>query len=210
MIKYTTFLKQEDLDKCKKFAEESVDTSINHYKRRGQGNREKIIQDIICGKMGELGVYNMLQQAGYKVTYPDFAIYKGRKKSFDADMTADKKGKTFKVHCKSQTDSSRTKYGASWILQYGGNGFGHTDKLFKKREPNDFLCAAVVSGLEVTVYTAVKISTLFDLGMVELPALDWLAKTKRAIYYKTISSLPESKLMELIVENDCNICGDDV
>lgn len=174
-----------DRMKCEEFANEQIDTSINHYKRRKQGNREKIIQDIVTGKLGELAAQRMLRKYNIHTGSPDFNIYDKRGKSFDADLTW--KGVNF--HCKSQTEESANKYGTSWILQYGGAGFGHTDKLFKARGPNDYLIPCVVSDNYVTVFGCLSVGLLFDKDLVKLPQLKWFHDTKRAIYFDDVKEL---------------------
>lgn len=174
-----------DRMRCEDFANEQIDTSINHYKKRKQGNRDKIIQDIVTGKLGELAAHRLLKRHGIHAKEPDFNIYIGRKKSFDADITW--KGNNF--HCKSQTEESANKYGTSWILQYGGAGFGHQDKLFRHCDDNDFLIATVVSETFVTIFYCTPVRLLFDRDLVKLPQLKWFHDTKRAIYWDDIKEL---------------------
>jgi hypothetical protein len=185
-------ISQEIIKRIKEFAENSVDTSINHYKKRGQSRREKIVQDIICGKLGEFGVTEFLRQHGYFVTDPDIEIYTAGKKSFDADLHVYINEDHYNIHCKSQTKDSAKKYGNSWVLQYDGFGRGHTDKLFKHRTEFDFLAATEADEVtgDVTIFCVCPIETLFDNDKIELPMVKWLEKTKRAIYYKSIKDEP--------------------
>jgi hypothetical protein len=175
----------KDYGKCLEFAQGQIETSLSHYKRRGQGSQDKIIEDIVTGKLGEIAAYRMLKRHGIYAKEPDFEIYDTRGKSFDADITW--KGVNF--HCKSQSDDSANKYGTSWILQYGGNGYGHTDKLFKACNDNDFLVPSRVCDNHVILFGIYKIQRLFDQEMIKLPRLKWFQDSKRAIYLEDLSTL---------------------
>ena len=177
------------------FAEASIDSSFNHWKARGVKDKEKAMIDIFTGKMGELGVYQLLCKKGYFATKPDFEIYLGRRKSFDADITSGE----LKFHCKAQNIESMLKYGESWILQYGGEGKGHTDKLFKHQSPKDYLVPTMVEGNSVTIYGIVKISILFEKDMIRLPKVVWFHKTKRAIYWDDLKTLSHYNRWGLIL-----------
>lgn len=178
-------INKRDKQKCEEFANESVDSSLGHYKRRGQGNRDKIIQDIITGKLGEIAAYRLLNRNGIHSRQPDFEIYESRKKSFDSDLSCNE----YQFHCKAQTEDSASKYGISWLLQYGGQGYGHTDKLFKHCSPYDYLIPSMVSDKYVSIYGIIKVATLFEKDLVKLPKLEWFHKTKRAIYFDDIAAL---------------------
>ena len=141
MKSVTVELKPRDLEKAKNFAEARLEKSIDQYSRRGQTNIDKIKYDITIGALGEIGIYRMLKRLGIKVSPPDFNIYEAKNKSYDADLH-DKDG--YRFHCKSQSRDSADTYGNSYILQYGGNGNGHIDKLFKSRTNRDFLIPCLV------------------------------------------------------------------
>lgn len=164
------------------FAEQCVDTCIKNYKRRGQGNRNKIIIDIHTGKLLELGAYKLLKTIGVPVQFPDFKIYETKGKSWDADLVS---SDAF-FHCKSQTEDSVKKYGLSWILQYGGHGKGHTDKLFHNQRENDFLIPGYISGRSAIICGIFSISDIMENGLVGLPKLPQLYGSKRAIYWNDL------------------------
>ena len=48
-------------NKCAAFADEQLKTSSKLYRYRGEQNKEKMRQDIIIGKMAELGVQKFLK-----------------------------------------------------------------------------------------------------------------------------------------------------
>jgi hypothetical protein len=181
----TVIISKHWKDKCLEFAEKSLESSKNHWRKRNVVSEARMKEDIYTGKMGEVGAYIFLKSLDLSATKPDFEIYEKGRKSFDADITCGK----YNLHCKSQSQSSADKYGTSWILQYSGKGFGHTDKLFKKRTPQDYLVPTQVLGDRVAIYGIIKISLLFDQDMIELPKAKWFQDTKRAIYWDTIKYL---------------------
>lgn len=181
VVKYT----QEDLEKCHEFAVGQLGTSRDHYRRRKQGNESKIVEDITTGKLGELAAHRLLRRHGIHAKAPDFEIYDSRGKSFDADLS----WKGVEFHCKAQTEESARRYGTSWILQWGGRGHGHTDKLFKHQSDNDYLIPCTVHESSVRIYGIIKVKQLFDQDMIKEPKLDWFKDTKRAIYGDDIFSM---------------------
>ena len=178
-------INKNDRKKCEEFAHAQVETSIDHYRRRKQGNRDKIVEDIVTGKLGEIATYRLLRRNGIYCQQPDFEIYNTRGKSFDADIS----WKGFRFHCKSQSADSAYKYGRSWILQWGGRGKGHTDKLFKNRDRYDNLVPCGVYDTHVHVYGIIRVPLLFDLDLIKEPKVRWFADTKRAIYFDDLRNL---------------------
>lgn len=171
-------ISDEDYLKSHNFAEKCAETCIANYRRRGQGSLEKITTDIHTGKLVELGAYNFLKSIGVEVTFPDFEIYKSKGKSWDADLVNNK----YKFHCKGQNQESVTKYGASWILQWGGRGKGHTDKLFKHQEKHDYLIPGFTQGRSAVICGIYQIKNIMENGLIAEPKVDWLKFSKRAIY----------------------------
>jgi len=140
------------------------------------------------GALGEIGIYRMLKRLGMKVSPPDFNVYEAKNKSYDADLS-DKDG--YRFHCKSQSRESEEAYGGSYILQYGGNGEGHVDKLFKRRTNRDFLipCLVDVDAKEVIIYGCIKVETLFKKDLIKMPRVKWLEFSKRAVYLEDLFTL---------------------
>lgn len=188
MKSVTIELKKRDLETAQKFAEARLEESLSQYNRRGQSNQEKIKYDITIGALGEIGIYRMLKRLGLKLSAPDFEIYTVKKKSYDADLQDDD---GYRFHCKSQSKESQEQYGASYILQYGGNGKGHTDKLFRSRTNRDFLipCLVDIDAQEVTIYGCIKIETLFKKDLIKMPRVKWLEFSKRAVYLEDLFTL---------------------
>ena len=180
---------KKDVQKAKDFAEKRLEKSRAHYMKRKQFNSEKVMTDIMVGALGEIAVYKLLKNNyGIKVSFPDLNVYEKAKKTFDADLK-DKQGRMF--HVKSQSVTSSERYGRSYILQYGGNGRGHTDKLFRNRSDNDYLVPTEVDteNMSVTIFGCYKIKTIFEKDMIKLPKLDYFKDIKRAIYLEDLETL---------------------
>jgi hypothetical protein len=123
-------------NKCAAFADEQLKTSAKLYKYRGEQNKEKMRQDIIIGKMAELGVQKFL-----KSSKPDFTIYERNKKSYSADLRLG----NLRIHVKSQSEDSVRKYGHSWLFQ-------RTDNIVRKATPWDILVLTCVNERKREVY----------------------------------------------------------
>ena len=176
---------KRDIEKCQEFAKAQLETSKDHYARRRQTNPDKIIVDIVTGKLGEIAAARLLRSNEFKNKGPDFQIYEGRKKSFDADLSSGK----FNFHCKAQNQESASKYGPSWILQWGGKGHGHVDKLFKHRDPTDYLIPMLVHEDHVEIFGIIRVDLMFHRDLIKPPAVKWLEDYKRAIYFEDIKTL---------------------
>lgn len=172
----------ENYLKSHNFAEQCAQTCIQNYKRRGQGNLDKIITDIHTGKLLELGAYRLLKTIGIPASFPDFEIYKAKGKSWEADLLTDE----YFFHCKGQSEDSYKKYGASWILQWGGKGKGHVDKLFKHQKEHDYLIPGFVQGRTASICGIYQIKEIMSKGLIKEPKVDWLKFSKRAIYLKDL------------------------
>ena len=175
---------ETDLDQCEKFARAQLATSMSQYRRRNQSNPERIVAQIIDGKMGEWFAYHHLKRQGFEPTVPDFEIYTARHKSFDADLYSNKTA----IHVKSQNIGSAKRYGSSWVFQAGGIGFGNRDPCLDNSQ--DEWCVFV------TVDHASKSATV--LGPYSIndvrphmkdPKLSHLKGIKKCIYLKDIVHL---------------------
>ena len=170
------------LDKCKKFAELCVETNLDEYKRRRQFNKTKITNDILVGKIAEIGAYAYVKKnLGYSCTLPDYEIYEARKKSFGADLKArDSDGNDFEIHVKSQLKKQAKKYGESWMFQA-------RDKLVTKPKDQDWLVLCQVGeDYSVDVLHFIEANRLT--GIYGEPQLSWLS-SKKALYNKSVETL---------------------
>jgi len=168
--------------KALKFAEDSVETSLKHYARRNQTNATKIKGDIYVGKVGEQLVHDYLKKYDPTITEPDYKVYKPREKTWAPDMHTD----TYNVHVKTQSIESSNKYGISWILQYDDAG-KHRDKHLVNPQDNDLQVFTLVDVIKKHFHICAVIPIKFMVEhLLDLPKLDYLQKTKRAVYYKRI------------------------
>jgi len=172
--------------RCEIFALACAETNKARYRNRGQVSIDKVISDIFVGKMGECAVCIHKKSLGLKCSSPDFKIYKGRGKSYAADLRVGDK----LIHCKTQSRRSADLYGISWILQARE---GDADKLFKFRTLNDVAVLCVMlDDQTVSILAEVSITWLFDQGLIEEPKLKWFIGIKKAIYWESV----KKKLLE--------------
>lgn len=157
------------------FAEQCMETCRTNYSRRGQNNPEKIIEDIHCGKLVELGVYKLLKTVGQSPTFPDFTIYEGKKKSYDADIYSGK----YRFHVKGQTEQSMRSHSPSWLFTYGKYS---KDPLLVSPEKTDFLVPGYVKGRDVIIWGIYPFVDICEKGIIGLPKVPKMGYYKRAIY----------------------------
>lgn len=121
--------------KAKRFAVAYAKQMISHYgNTRGQGDIERLYEQVWTSKVFEFQVYNYLKSLGYTVSEPDCVIYESRKKSYDADLTANG---DIKIHIKSQElRTIRSRDFISW-------GFQSRDPLFHSPSSKDFIFAGL-------------------------------------------------------------------
>lgn len=166
--------------KCERFALACAETNRERYRSRGQASIDKIVSDILVGKLGECAVYIHKKSLGVKCSKPDFTIFHGRGKSYAADLRVGEK----LLHVKTQSKRSADLYSISWILQCKDND---QDKLFRHRTENDIAILCVMkSDAAVTILTEVSINFLFDNGLIEDPKLKWFIGTKKAVYWENV------------------------
>lgn len=173
----------EEIEKCTEFSEQ-VDTSL--YAKRNQWDVNKRKADSKIGKLGEIAVYRSLVGKYPDLTYPDFKIYKPREKSWDFDL----KHPNFNLHVKTQETLQASKFGESWIFQYGDGKKKNYDKeIFDRLSPNQYIAFVRLNVLEGygTVRAIVSLDLLHDKKLFAEPVLDKLKfANKVAVYYKDL------------------------
>jgi len=178
----------EDLKKCTEFSEQ-VDTSL--YAQRNQWDADKRKADSKIGKLGELAVYYSLKDKYPNISYPDFKIYKAKEKSWDFDLKDEK----FNLHVKTQESLQASKFGESWIFQYGDGKKRHYDKeIFDQTSPNQYVAFVKVNLLtkEGEVRAIVSLEMLHENKLFALPVLQKLQiANKLAVYYKDLERFPD-------------------
>jgi len=175
-IKFT----KEHLQKADEFAN-AVNTSL--YARRNQWDADKRKLDSKIGKLGELAVYETLKPTISDLSYPDFAIYTAKQKSWDYDL----KAKDINLHVKCQNVVQAQRYGESWIFEL-------TDKhIFKEYTENDYVAFVTVDLVkgEGNLKSILKVSDLHKKALFKKPKLDKLV-SKAAVYYTDIESFTSS------------------
>jgi hypothetical protein len=188
-------LSKDDYDKCFLFATKWAPTSIKHYQKRNQFDREKIISDQTIGKFAELGVYKLFtENMKLECSNPDFNIYENKCKSFDPDLVV----LDYKIHVK----SCRINTWDSWTLQYSGSGSGHKDKVLYDGEPNNFIALCFVDTRNLLVKLAGIMDTNYCIqnGLYKLPVIENLREYKRALYYKDIEKLERGTLWSFVTQ----------
>lgn len=96
---------------AKQFAQNVINT-VN-YRDSNQTNRAKIQQDHFISKLGEEAVASIFQQHGLQIKGPDYTIYEGKAKSWEADLYVD----DWELAVKTQNQNSANRYGLSWMFQ---------------------------------------------------------------------------------------------
>jgi len=172
----TIYLSKVDQKKAKQFAALRVAENQALYEKRGGFKKE----DIISGAMAELAVYKVLKAHGSNVGKPDLTIHTTRQKSYDADLTDGK----FHFHVKGQTLESKSKYGASWIMQ-------RKDPIINDTKLCHYLvpCTVCVDTGRVEIYGIMSIRSLVAQGCIGECKLEWFRKTKVALYLDHIEGI---------------------
>jgi len=159
-----------EIKRAKQFAEAVIST-VN-YSDSNQCNKAKIQEDHFVSKLGEEAVRKMYERANFQVKGPDYAIYEGKKKSWEEDLYVDDIG----MAVKTQKRSAANRYGLSWTFQCSE----------KRRDPvlNDplaWVCFVVfedVGNKNCLVYPAKQIGKL----KFRPPKLEYLIGKKQVVY----------------------------
>lgn len=174
------------------FADEQIDTVLEHYKGRQQFNIVKMRNDIIVGKLGEFAVYYFLIHSGRECTKPDLTIYPSEEKRFNSDLVSGR----LKICVKSQSVEQAGIFGLSWIFQFGGNGNGHRDHILDKKcgdmftdRLTDMFAGCLVDGNTVYIKTIIPIEIVLDDGVLKDPKMSKYSGIKKALYYKDLKDM---------------------
>ncbi len=106
-------LSAQDIERARWFAANVIGTV--DYSDSRQSNPQKVADDHFVSKLGEAAVRQVMITLGFTVDGPDYAIYEGRQKSWDADLLINGRG----VAVKTQRRSTAQKFGLSWTFQCG-------------------------------------------------------------------------------------------
>lgn len=147
------------------------------YRDSNQTQLKKIRDDHFVSKLGEEAVRAVFEARNCKVDGPDYEIYKGKEKSWIADL----KINDLDVAVKTQRRSAANRYGLSWTFQDSP----------KRRDPILETPEAWVSfvvfedtgpGFECVVYPLLKVRTL----VFDPPVLPHLAGKKKVVYLEKL------------------------
>ena len=156
-------------NKCVDYPNKQLKTSKDLYTFRGENKKEKIVYDIIVGKLAELAVCKFL-----KCSKPDFTIYERRKKSYGPDLRLG----NLRVHVKGQSEESVQRYGHSWLFQ-------RSDQIVRNATPYDIIILTSVSvrKLEVQILKLIRARDINKWGECKVPQY---RHSKVALYLEEI------------------------
>lgn len=179
---------------------EKIETFVNnvyndYYVRKRNANPRKIKKDIWIGKLAEVGVAQYVMEQGGPFLEPDFNIYGGKNKNWDADLPYSKSSSFKDIHvkaCDGDTVEYLKKNGQedyTWTFQWSNNdGRGGKDKIFEK---NDCVALVYVPTADSHWIEIVCLADVFELiPLLRDPISARLKGIKKCIYW---SDLNESK-----------------
>jgi len=182
------YMKKEDYKKCKDFAEKVYPT-LHYLRNRNQRNEKTIKNQIITGKLGEIGVYRYFISKNIECTLPDFEVT--TKKSYNADLKI--KG-DIPCHVKSQSIESAKRYGTSWTFQYGNiYGYNPDKEIFLSENPVDIVVFTIVSDDVVNIKSIISLRDLLKKCKFSDPKLKHLKGIKKVIY---ANDIPKKYIIE--------------
>ena len=142
-------LTEDELIKCKEFAEIVTKNTVKRYKERNPlANTDKIIQDHYIAKLSEIAVYKHLIANNRDASYPSFKLEYDQ--SEDCDIYINGATRNIRLHCKVCRDDSRVK--DSWLIQ--ANSVPKLDEddyfaLCRFRAPNNIEILKIISSQDI-------------------------------------------------------------
>ena len=155
---------------------DSVTSTVN-YRDSNQTVREKIRDDHFVSKLGEEAVKFVFEARNCQVEGPDYQVYAGKGKSWEADL----KVNGLEVAVKTQRRSAANRYGLSWTFQDSPE---RRDPILDM--PDTWVCLVAYEDLkdghECVVYPLRKIKQL----IFEEPYLKKLVGKKQVVSLETL------------------------
>lgn len=149
------------------------------YRDSNQSVKAKIQDDHFISKLGEEAVKVVFKARGAQVEGPDYTIYDGKKKSWNADLVIN----GIEVAVKTQKKSAANKYGLSWTFQHSEI---RKDPILKN--PEAWVCFVEVDDSDTKykciVFPPVKIKKLHFTE----PKLKHLKGKKKVVYASDLLS----------------------
>jgi len=171
----TIHLTSNTIERASTFAD-AVTATVN-YRDSNQSIKEKIRDDHFVSKLGEEAVRFVFEERKCEVEGPDYNVYAGKGKSWEADL----KVNGLDVAVKTQRRSAANRYGLSWTFQDSPE---RRDPILDM--PDAWVCLVVYEdlkeGYECVVYPLRKIKQL----IFEAPRLGKLIGKKQAVYLETL------------------------
>jgi len=168
-------LSQEATARATAFAD-AVTGTVN-YQDSNQSVKKKIRDDHFVSKLGEEAVRMVFEARNAEVEGPDYNVYRGKGKSWEADLKVNE----LDVAVKTQRRSAANRYGLSWTFQDSPE---RRDPILDM--PDAWVCLVVYEDLkegnECVVYPLRKIKQL----IFEAPRLNKLVGKKQAVYLETL------------------------
>jgi len=170
-----TQLSPEAVARAAAFASAVIST-VN-YRDSAQTVKQKIQDDHFVSKLGEEAVKLVFEARDCTIAGPDYKVYAGKGKSWEADL----KINDLDVAVKTQRRSAAKRYGLSWTFQDSPE---RRDPILDL--PEAWVCLVVFEdlkeGYECVVYPLRKIKQL----IFEAPRLSRLVGKKQAVYLETL------------------------
>jgi hypothetical protein len=174
-IPQTVHLPTEIIARARAFADAVIET-VN-YCDSSQTQKQKIRDDHFVSKLGEEAVRLVFEARQCIVQGPDYTIYDGLQKSWEADLRVN----ALDVAVKTQRRSAAHRYDLSWTFQDSPR---RHDPILST--PEAWVCLVVYEDLkpdyECVVYPLRKIKQL----IFEAPRLSRLLGKKKAVYLETL------------------------
>jgi hypothetical protein len=179
------------LNTCKKFANDSVYSSLDKYADRHgfdvndasavERALTKFSKDIVIGKVGEEFVYRAYREKFPNLTLPDYEIYSVKNKSWAPDL----KDENFTLAVKSQDIKSKIDNDESWTFQSGSNGRDTDKEVFDNANDNKFVALVSLNIPKRTgeIKAVVRISWLLKNKMFQPMKIERLQSNKTAVYF---------------------------
>lgn len=179
-------LTQDEYDTCYDFSEKVVETNLDCYARRQQFDRDKIVDDIIVGKLAEVACRKLLIARGMVPNDVDFAIYGKKKKSFDSDLIARVgEGNEWRFHVKCMKEGTASRFGLSWSFQV-------QDSLVTCAAENDYLMLCQLNDYFTVDVKTVTLARNVS-GCWKDPKLARLFGIKKVLYWSDLEQLDNVK-----------------
>lgn len=172
-------LREDVLEKCSKFADESSGSAAMYVKQRN-ADPKRVRDQIFQGKLAECASAVFLhREFGFPRLEPDFAIYKVREKSWAADLPYSTVSGTLPdVHVKSADTITSQKFEESYVFQL-------TDTLFRRKKDRDIISMVLFNPetKELQVRAIAAWSYLNEKELFGLMRVHQLRSQKCCVYY---------------------------